>query len=317
MPDNAAYQKLSTLIVDLSTTHDTPTFEPHVTLLSGITDEISVAIQKTEELANSLIPVSATLTRIEFLEVYYRCLFFCTNESEDLMEARTLAEAIFEDDKLKGNITAGLFIGEGKNKNKFPKTMGETHVIENREEIISNPPDILLTNFKMLDYGLMRHNYNKLWSHNFENPELLRFLVLDELHTYDGAQGTDVANLIRRLKLKLTIPVNYLCPIGTSATIGKGEDAVNLLTKYASDVFGETFPPESVIVEHRLSSEDFYTIPDDKLDTFLPRVLGIQQSRLKIDEKYHNSFPVFYFYKHEFTRKHRRKIAILRNSRPL
>lgn len=100
MPDNAAYQKLSTLIVDLSTTHDTPTFEPHVTLLSGITDETSVAIQKTEELANSLIPVSATLTRIEFLEVYYRCLFFCTNESEDLMEARTLAEAIFEHTKI-------------------------------------------------------------------------------------------------------------------------------------------------------------------------------------------------------------------------
>jgi hypothetical protein len=47
MPDNLAYQKLSTLIVDLSTTHDTPTFEPHVTLLSGITDETSVSIQKS------------------------------------------------------------------------------------------------------------------------------------------------------------------------------------------------------------------------------------------------------------------------------
>ncbi|BDS12274.1 haloacid dehalogenase [Aureispira anguillae] len=96
MPDEAAYQKLSRLIVDLSTTHDTPTFEPHVTLLSGIIDKETIAIQKAEELANSLIPVSATLTRIEFLEVYYRCLFFCTNQSEDLMEARTLAEEIFE-----------------------------------------------------------------------------------------------------------------------------------------------------------------------------------------------------------------------------
>lgn len=203
-------------------------------------------------------------------------------------QAKRLAEAIFNDDKLKGKITAGLFIGEGKNKNKFPTTMGENHVIENRDHIISNPPDILLTNFKMLDYGLMRHNYNKLWSHNFENPELLRFLVLDELHTYDGAQGTDVANLIRRLKLKLSIPENYLCPVGTSATIGKGEDSVKLLTEYASDVFGETFPPESVIIEHRLSSEEFYTIPEGKLDTFLPRLLGLQQSRLKLDEEYHN-----------------------------
>lgn len=96
MPDDNAYQKLSRLIVDLSSTHDTPTFEPHVTLLSGIVDKKEQAVQKAEELANSLIPVSATLTRIEFLELYYRCLFFCTDQSEDLIEARTLAEEIFE-----------------------------------------------------------------------------------------------------------------------------------------------------------------------------------------------------------------------------
>lgn len=202
-------------------------------------------------------------------------------------QAKRLAEAIYEDENLRSLVTAGLFIGEGKDKTKFPKVMGESHVIENRDEIIANPPDILLTNFKMLDYGLMRHNYNKLWAHNFNNPELLRFLVLDELHTYDGAQGTDVANLIRRLKLKLEIPKDHLCPIGTSATIGMGEESVQLLTKYASDIFGEQFPPESVIIEHRLSSNDFFTIPDADLDTFLPRLVGLQQSRLGLNEEYY------------------------------
>ncbi|WP_418639544.1 DEAD/DEAH box helicase [Winogradskyella sp.] len=202
-------------------------------------------------------------------------------------QAKRLAEAIYKDEDLRGLISAGLFIGEGKDKTKFPKVMGESHVIENRDEIINNPPDILLTNFKMLDYGLMRHNYNKLWKHNFDNPELLRFLVLDELHTYDGAQGTDVANLIRRLKLKLEIPKNYLCPIGTSATIGKGEESVQLLTKYASDIFGEQFPPESVIIEYRLSSDQFFTIPDEQLDSFLPRLVGLQQSRLGLNEEYY------------------------------
>ena len=149
--------------------------------------------------------------------------------------------------------------------------MGETHVIENRDEIVSNPPDILLTNFKMLDYGLMRHNFHSLWSHNFDNPELLRFLVLDELHTYDGAQGTDVANLIRRLKLKLNTPKGHLCPVGTSATIGKGEDSVKLLTKYASDVFGEKFTPESVIIEHRLNSDQFFTVPENDSGCLYPK----------------------------------------------
>lgn len=96
MPDQITYEKLSQLIENLSTIHETPTFEPHVTLLSGITDDVETAIQKAEELANSLTPISATLTKIEFLELYYRCLFFCTNESAELMEARTLAEQIFE-----------------------------------------------------------------------------------------------------------------------------------------------------------------------------------------------------------------------------
>ena len=201
-------------------------------------------------------------------------------------QAKRLAETIFQDSRLNGSVTAGLFIGEGKNKGKFPKKMGEVNIIEDREEIVSNPPDILLTNFKMLDYGLMRHQFHNLWSYNFENPELLQFLVLDELHTYDGAQGTDVANLIRRLKLKLNLSKGHLCPVGTSATIGKGEDSVKLLTEFASDVFGEDFEPDSVITEHRLSPEEFFIIKEDQLDGYIPRLVGIQQSRLGVNENY-------------------------------
>ncbi|MCH2022712.1 MAG: hypothetical protein MK207_09565 [Saprospiraceae bacterium] len=96
IPDKSAYKKLSKLIIDLSTTHDTPKFEPHVTLLSGITDSRSVAIQNTEKLAKNCSPISAALTRIEFLEFYYRCLFFCTSKSTELMNVRSQAENLFE-----------------------------------------------------------------------------------------------------------------------------------------------------------------------------------------------------------------------------
>jgi hypothetical protein len=68
-------------------------------------------------------------------------------------QAKRLAEAIWNDDRLKGHITAGLFIGEGRDKKHFETRMGETHIIENRTTIIEQPPDILLTNFKMLDYA--------------------------------------------------------------------------------------------------------------------------------------------------------------------
>ena len=201
-------------------------------------------------------------------------------------QAKRLAEAIWKDNKLKGSVTAGLFIGEGKDKHKYPTNMRETHVIENRDAIVRNPPDILLTNFKMLDYGLMRHQFHNLWHYNFETPGLLKFLVLDELHTYDGAQGTDVANLIRRLKLKLNIPQGQICPVGTSATIGKGEESVALLTEYASSVFGEEFASDSVITEKRLTSDQFFAIPDSDLDDFIPRLVGIKQSQLGANENY-------------------------------
>ena len=187
-------------------------------------------------------------------------------------QAKRLAEAIYEDERLRGKITAGLFIGEGNGaKNKYPKTMDEGHIIEHRDTILDAPPDIVLTNFKMLDYALMKHNFHSLWRHNLKDSSLLQFLVLDELHTYDGAQGTDVANLIRRLKLKLQISQGQLCPVGTSATIGSGHEAPQLLADYATKVFGETVDTSAIITENRISVDEFFGSADET-DDFLPHL---------------------------------------------
>lgn len=201
-------------------------------------------------------------------------------------QAKRLAETIWSDERIKGKITAGLFIGEGKDKKKFPKEMNENHIIENRETILDNPPDILLTNFKMLDYALLRNNYHRLWNYNLEDASLLQFLVLDELHTYDGAQGTDVANLIRRLKLKLGIAKGQVCAVGTSATIGSGDDSIQLLTEYAEKVFGESFDKESIITENRVLVKDFFDLQDEQLENYIPRPTGLLESRLQENEDY-------------------------------
>ena len=62
------------------------------------------------------------------------------------------------------------------------------------------PPDILLTNYKMLDQLLLRQQDQPIWA---KSATSLTYLVLDEFHTYDGAQGTDVAMLLRRLGIAL------------------------------------------------------------------------------------------------------------------
>jgi len=115
-----------------------------------------------------------------------------------------------------------------------------------REEIQNNPPDILMTNYVMLELLLTRFEDRKL----FKNKGVLKFLVLDEIHTYGGKQGADVAALIRRLK-QHTGTIGKLTCIGTSATVesGEGESAQEAVARFASDLFGETFESEDVVGE--------------------------------------------------------------------
>ena len=85
---------------------------------------------------------------------------------------------------------------------------------EEREQIAKNPPDILLTNYVMLELIMTR--FLETDKAVRRHAEGLRFLVLDELHTYRGRQGADVAMLVRRIRERFN--EDLLC-IGTSATM--------------------------------------------------------------------------------------------------
>src|SRR5205085_236031 len=85
----------------------------------------------------------------------------------------------------------------------------------------------------------------------------LRFLVVDELHTFDGAQGTDLACLIRRLKARLHVEPGQLCCVGTSATLG-GPEAGEVLRTYAAQVFGEPFDVGAIVGEVRQSEAEYF-----------------------------------------------------------
>ena len=86
---------------------------------------------------------------------------------------------------------------------------------DERRRVADEPPDILLTNFMMLELLMTRQE--ELDRRVIGNCAGLRFLVLDELHTYRGRQGADVALLVRRVRERLQ-PERLLC-IGTSATM--------------------------------------------------------------------------------------------------
>jgi superfamily II DNA/RNA helicase len=130
---------------------------------------------------------------------------------------------------------------------------------EARQKLAANPPDILLTNYVMLELMLTRHSAPdpQVMAHAKD----LRFLVLDELHTYRGRQGADVAMLVRRVRDR-TNP-NLLC-VGTSATMateGSAEDRRRAVSRVASRLFGTEVRPENVI------TETLYRVTEDAAST--------------------------------------------------
>jgi replicative superfamily II helicase len=174
------------------------------------------------------------------------------------------------------DVTAGLYIGEAP---------GTTYarVLTERSEIRSQRPDILITNYKMLDLLLQRGEDLGLWQ-----DADISYVVVDEFHTYDGAQGTDVAMLLRRLAAATNHsqpgkPLGNICPIATSATLGEGGDEARI-REVAEQVFGMAFGENSVITERRLPAEEFLGGIDYSLPLPAPQELaGLGNPR--VDER--------------------------------
>lgn len=171
-----------------------------------------------------------------------------------------LANSQYEDfaKRLDGSgIRIGLYTGDTPNsKEQVPEFLRQTagrkepydSEVLSREEMRQNPPDILMTNYVMLDLILTRFHDRELFPP--ETKGNLRFLVLDEVHTYRGRRGADVACLVRRFKERTGTKGRLLC-VGTSATIHRapGEDGRGAIAHFSQKLFGEAFLPENVIQE--------------------------------------------------------------------
>lgn len=139
-----------------------------------------------------------------------------------------------------------LGYGEGHEPVTFARYTGQESEKE-RERIAKQPPDILLTNYVMLELVMTRFVETDKAIRN--HAAGLRFLVLDELHTYRGRQGADVAMLVRRVRERFNR--DLLC-VGTSATMateGTEEERNRVIASVASRLFGAEVKPENVITE--------------------------------------------------------------------
>ena len=169
--------------------------------------------------------------------------------------------------------------GLGNEPVRFERYTGQ-ETREKREEITQNPPDVLLTNYVMLELLLTRPFEQAL----VNSARGLSFLVLDELHTYRGRQGADVALLVRRVREACHAP-SMLC-VGTSATMASGgtyEEQREEIASVASRLFGAEVKADSIIGET-------LTRESPELDFSAPQII----SQLREDVARTKDFPTVY-----------------------
>lgn len=171
-----------------------------------------------------------------------------------------------------------LGFADGKEPVRFGKYTGQESM-EVRDEMCHNPPDILLTNYVMLELLLTRPYERNL----ITGAKNLAFLVLDELHTYRGRQGSDVAMLVRRVR-EASRSNKLLC-VGTSATMASGgtfQQQQSTIAGVASKLFGSQVKPANIIGETLTRA----TPELDFADPFNKNQLNSDISRTEIPNKY-------------------------------
>ncbi len=147
------------------------------------------------------------------------------------------------------DIKFGRYTGETRNKyseardaffDQFPGEPLLDNEYISRSQMRETPPHLLLTNYAMLEYLLLRPEDNTF----FDGPTAnhWRFIAVDEAHVYDGASGIEIAMLLRRLKDRVvrSKPGRLTC-LATSATLGDGEKDNPAVVHFASELFGESF----------------------------------------------------------------------------
>lgn len=186
------------------------------------------------------------------------------------------------------DITFGRYVGETQYepdraeqdfRNRYPSEPRLPNELISREAMQENPPHILLTNFAMLEYLLLRPHDSTL----FDGPtgEHWRFVALDEVHVYSGASGSEIAMLLRRVRDRVNGSARgRLQCFGTSATLGRGARDYPELVSFGEALFDEPFEWHSsdterqdVIgatrramgdaeAEHRLADEELQALHD-------------------------------------------------------
>ncbi len=162
----------------------------------------------------------------------------------------------------KGDIRYCLYKGDTPNELSAAEAKRlAPELVEDRATLRKDPPPILVTNATMLEYMLVRLEDKPIID---QSKGLLRWIVLDEAHTYQGSRSAEIALLLRRVLHAFDVDPSQVRFIATSATIGdKSEESEGRLRDFLADLGGIDRDSVHVVRGSRSSPDVAATTPDD------------------------------------------------------
>ena len=147
------------------------------------------------------------------------------------------------------SVTFGRYTGDapetdaGDARRRGRPTDAPANMRWSRQAMRDDPPNVLLTNYTMLEYLLIRRKDEELFRHGPPS-----YLVIDEIHLFSGVLGAEVGGLVRRFRHHVGGAKASICVIGTSATAGSDQEA-DRLRAFAEQLFGASFDADGLISE--------------------------------------------------------------------
>ena len=163
----------------------------------------------------------------------------------------------------KGKVRWCLYNGETPDRSPPRREREWSSEVTGRDELRANPPPILVTNATMLEYLLVRGIDRPILA---QSQGQLRWIVIDEAHSYIGSQAAELTLLLRRVLHGFGCDAEQVHFVATSATIGNGEEARTQLQTFLADIAGVGIERVTVISGQR----EIPSLPENLLRRNVP-----------------------------------------------
>lgn len=151
-----------------------------------------------------------------------------------------------------------------------------------RNDMIATPPHILITNYAMLEYLMIRPTESTFFNGHY--AQYWKYIVLDEAHVYNGSTGIEVSMLLRRLKSSLPMKnIQYILTSATLGSEGQNKEVAEFASRLCNSNFCENDVVRSVRENPRKTLDNLISRPLEKYYRLAEAISDDDENRIKTE----------------------------------